>query len=329
MPSPLGSDVQLLPNGNQLRVNKTWKEPTGFLGTVGGEMVEVDWDSNVVWKYEDLYLHHDFCRLDNGNTILNRHVLIPPEFASLVKGGIPNTETEDGMWGAAFREITPDGRVVWEWLGYDYMDPETDIPCPLCPRSIWGYVNGIDVFPNGDIVASFRHLNTLMIIDKKTGKIKWRWGYWELGHQHHPTVLDNGNILVVDNGYHRLPPYEYRTTVSMEVYSRVLEVNPITNKIEWAYKDEDFNRFYAVVGSSAERLPNGNTLICETPNGHIFEITPDKEIVWEFTNPFYEFKERLGLTNYVFRAHRYAYDYPGLKGKNLDPGRFEWVMKRK
>lgn len=329
MPTPLGSDVRLLPNGNQIRVNKTFKEPTGFLGTVGGELVEVDWDGNVVWKYEDLYMHHDFCRLENDNTLLNRHVLIPPDIASRVKGGIPGTELEVGMWGAALQEITPDGKVVWEWLGYEHMDPEIDIPCPICPRNIWGYVNGIDVFPNGDIVASFRHLNTLMIIDRKTGVIKWRWGHWELGHQHNPTVLGNGNILVFDNGYHRLPPYKYRFTVSMEVYSRVLEVNPKTGDIEWEYKDEDLQRFYSVVGSSAQRLPNGNTLICESTKGRIFEVTPDKKIVWEFVNPFHEFKERLGWTNYVFRAHRYGYGYLGLRGKDLDPDRFEWVVSEK
>ncbi|MBA7657157.1 hypothetical protein ES703_65088 [subsurface metagenome] len=44
----------------------------------------------------------------------------------------------------------------------------------LCPRTIWGYVNGIDVLPNGDMVASFRHLNNLMIIDKNTKAIEWR-----------------------------------------------------------------------------------------------------------------------------------------------------------
>jgi len=329
MPTPLGSDVRLLPNGNQLRINKTFKEPTGSLGTVGGEMVEVDWEGNVLWKYEDLYMHHDFCRLENGNTLINRHVLIPPEIATKVKGGIPGTELEGRMWGNAFREITPGGKVVWEWLGYKHMDTEIDVPCPICPRNIWGYVNGMDVFPNGDIVASFRHLNTLMIIDKQTSTIKWRWGKWELGHQHNPTVLSNGNILVFDNGYHRLPPYELRLTLSMEIYSQVLEVNPKTNKVKWEYKDETLQNFYSAICSSAERLPNGNTLICESTSGRIFEVTPNKEIVWEFINPFYEFRERLGLTNYIFRAHRYGYEDPGLRGKDLNPDRFEWVIREK
>ncbi len=325
LPSPPGGPIRLLPNGNQMRIDKTFKEPTAHIGTAGGKLVEVDWEGNIVWKYEDLYMHHDFCRLGNGNTLINRHVLIPSEIAAKVKGGIPGTELEDGMWGNAFQEITPEGEVVWEWLGYEHMDPEVDIPCTLCPRTIWGYVNGIDVLPNGDIVASFRHLNNLMIIDKNTKAIKWRWGYKELGHQHNPTVLGNGNILVFDNGFHRL----CKGPINIEAYSRVLEINPKTDEIEWEYKDEFRYRFFSVFCSSAGRLPNGNTLICESSKGRIFEVTPGKEIIWEFISPFYEYHDLFGWTNHIFQAHRYGYDYPGLQGKTLDPDRFDFIVQEK
>ena len=329
MPTFLGSDVRLLPNGNQIRVHKTGEEPTAFLGTGGKELVEVDWQGNVVWKHEDLYMHHDFCRLENGNTVLNRYAKVPSEIASRVKGGIPGTELEDGRWGAGFQEVTPDGKVVWEWLGYEHMDPEIDIHCPLCRRVIWGYVNGLDVFPNGDIVASFRYLNTLAIIDRETGDIKWRWGSTELGHQHNPTIQTHGNILAFDNGHHRLPPDERDPAHLTDGYSRVVEVNPDTNNIEWEYRADNLHSFYSAVCSSAERLPNGNTLICESTSGRIFEVTPDSEVVWEFISPFYEFKPSLGWTNFIFRAHRYGPDFPGLEGKDLDPDRFEFVLRGK
>jgi hypothetical protein len=39
------------------------------------------------------------------------------------------------------------------------------------------------------------------------------------------------------------------------------------------------------VRASQQRLPNGNTLITEETGGRIFEVTPDREIVWEFVNP--------------------------------------------
>ncbi|HHX77017.1 MAG TPA: hypothetical protein GX697_01515, partial [Firmicutes bacterium] len=51
--------------------------------------------------------------------------------------------------------------------------------------------------------------------------------------------------------------------------------------------------------SSADRLPNGNTLITETIRGRVIEVTPDREIVWEFLNP----------GGPVFRVHRYPYKW--------------------
>jgi len=48
-----------------------------------------------------------------------------------------------------------------------------------------------------------------------------------------------------------------------------------------------------------QRLPNGNTLICETTSARVFEVTPEREIVWEYVDP----------GGFTFRAHRYPYDW--------------------
>ena len=57
----------------------------------------------------------------------------------------------------------------------------------------------------------------------------------------------------------------------------------------------------------AQRLPNGNTLITEGADGRIFELTAEKEIVWEYVNPF--FGTENGRTNRIYRAHRVPYDW--------------------
>jgi len=65
--------------------------------------------------------------------------------------------------------------------------------------------------------------------------------------------------------------------------------------------------------------------------GRFFEVTPEKEVVWEFTNPFY-FKDKmpqLGWNNLVFRAYRYSPDFAGLEGKTLNPDRFELTLREK
>jgi hypothetical protein len=84
--------------------------------------------------------------------------------------------------------------------------------------------------------------------------------------------------------------------------------------------------------SGCQRLPNGNTLICNGSVGRFFEVTREKERVWEYVSPFY-FKftppSVLDWNNTVFRCHRYAPDYPGLKGKTLDPERVELTLRKK
>jgi len=63
-------------------------------------------------------------------------------------------------------------------------------------------------------------------------------------------------------------------------YSRIIEINPKDNKIAWEYKSDPPISFFSYHISDAERLPNGNTLICEGGPGRVFEVTPAQEIVW-------------------------------------------------
>lgn len=311
----------LLPNGNLLFAGKVIPGPLNDIGGFGGVLLEADWDGNIVWKHEDLYQHHDFCRMDNGNTMVLRWVSVPDKIAAKIQGGIPGTERQGMIWADSFQEVTPTGEVVWEWLSYKHLDPAVDVICPLCPRSEWSHANACFVLPNGDILTTFRRTNTIAIIDKGTGDIKWRWGVGELAHPHDPTMLDNGNILVFDNGIHR--------NLAHPNYSRVLEINPATDKIEWEYKTNPRHHFYGSQVSGCQRLPNDNTLICEGTTGRIFEVTAEGELVWEFISPFYYDIEGYGRTNQIFRAYRYSLDYKGLQGKRLDPDRFEWVLQEK
>jgi hypothetical protein len=98
-------------------------------------------------------------------------------------------------------------------------------------------------------------------------------------------------------------------------------VDPETNEIGWEYTGTPDISFFSYNISSAERQPNGNTVICEGAPGRIFEVTQAKEIVWEYVSPF--FGETAGgpPQNGVFRAHRYGPDHPALIGKDLDPDR--------
>ena len=89
---------------------------------------------------------------------------------------------------------------------------------------------------------------------------------------HDATYLRNGNILVFDNGV-------------ADRRSRVVEVNPQSGRIEWQYDGGRDHNFYTRARGSAQRLPNGNTLVAVSDSGQAFEVTRDGRVVWEFFNP--------------------------------------------
>lgn len=324
MPYPPGLYGRILPSGNMLYGCRIWPGPLDDFGGSIAKLIEVDWDGKTVWEYDDLYISHDYTRMKNGNTMLVRWVPMPDEITKKVKGGIPGTEREGIMWSDALREITPDGKTVWEWIGYEHMDPEIDILCPLCGRARWANANSVFVMDNSDVLVTQRFTNQIFIVDKKTGDIKWRWGQGELAHPHDAQVIENGNILVYDNGLHRICLADDEPT-----RSRVVEMNPETGEIVWLYEDTPQMNFYSHACSGCQRLPNGNTLICESFMGRIFEVTPSKETVWEYVCPFWDKHPILGFTNLMFRAYRYGPDYAGLKGKGLATDRFGLKIQQK
>ena len=152
------------------------------------------------------------------------------------------------------------------------------------------------------------------IVDRASGEFTWKWGPGEISHQQNPTYLDNGHVLIFDNGPHHVGAS----------FSRIVEVDPSNNELAWEYTGDQPISFYSYHISGAERLPNGNTLITEGAPGRIFEVTHNKEIVWEYINPFRSNGGGGGggnAANSVFRAHRYGPDHPGLQGRDLDPSR--------
>ena len=121
-------------------------------------------------------------------------------------------------------------------------------------------------------------------------------------------------MLLFDNGQHRRG----------SSYSRVIEIDPATNEVHWEYDGSPRVSFYSNYISGAERLPNGNTLICEGASGRFFEVTARGEIVWEYINPFLVYGARTGRekpenSNATFRCHRHGPDHPALSGRDLDP----------
>ena len=314
------SYASLLPNGHVLVTHPPQMAgpATGLAGAAS--LLELDWDSQVVWQYHHPMLHHDCERLPNGNTLMLVWAPIPAEIAAQVRGGYQTEPEPQPMLGDVVQEITPDGTVVTQWHSWEHLDLDTDRICPLEPRHTWTHGNAITVTPTGDWLVSFRQISVVGIVDRATGAWRWKWGPGVLSHQHAPTYVAPDHVLLFDNGAHR-----YGQGAS---YSRIVEVDLATNQIVWEYRGEPPLAFYSPLISNAERLPNGNTLICEGSAGRLFEVTSRHEIVWEYINPFFTPGARAAgggpdeASNAIFRAHRYGPEHPAFQDKDLDPARY-------
>lgn len=297
--------AKFLPNGNIL-VGRT-------------PLTEYSWTGEILWTLDDPKLNHDFYLLDNGN-----YLVVSEE--NVIEPLISDREIQDDI----IYEINPNKEIVWIWRSRDHYeefglsDEEKDFiykrggkylsinsiqPLPRNP-----FVNDQRFVP-GNIIISYRHINTIIIIDRQTGAVMWKLGpdYSELDdlgqvigqHNAHMIPLGlpgEGNILFFDNGY------TVGYSVENRCKSRIVELNPKTMKKVWQYPKDTKNsyQFFSYFISGVQRLPNSNTFITEGMDGRIFEVTREGEIVWEFVDPNINVTTGRSL---VYRATKYPVDY--------------------
>ncbi len=67
--------------------------------------------------------------------------------------------------------------------------------------------------------------------------------------------------------------------------SSVQILDPHSRAITWEYRGTDSDPLLSRTSAGAEVRPNGNVLIVESNKGRVLELTPDRDVVWEFHNP--------------------------------------------
>ncbi|MFB6219802.1 MAG: aryl-sulfate sulfotransferase [Halolamina sp.] len=163
-----------------------------------------------------------------------------------------------------------DSEVVWEWKfrnhgfnrsgGGDYTDD-------------WTHVNDVDKVGSGQYIASPRNFDQVIRVNRTSKSVTMQVGSDEnhsvMYEQHNPQFLrgENGTptMLVADSENDRI--------------------------VEYAKVDGDWRRTWTLRGEfnwprDADRLPNGNTLVTDTLNHRVMEVTPEGEVVWEFYAPW-------------------------------------------
>ncbi|MFA6888721.1 MAG: aryl-sulfate sulfotransferase [Candidatus Woesearchaeota archaeon] len=283
---------KLLPDGTLLYISGAGASPAKLkngTSTFGiSALIERSWDGDVIWKYENQNIHHDFSKLPNGNILAIEWEKVSSENKEKYFSTIPGD-----LWTDVIIEIDYNTQeIVWEWHVQDEIDLGKYSFDELESHELT-HTNAVEYLPNGNsfngkesVMISFRQLNTILIIDKNTKNIEWEYGSGVLTKQHNPSLLDNGNILVFDNQYSKTS-------------SRIVEIDPKIDALVWEYTAVGF---YSDHISGAQRLPNGNTLICEGTGGRIFEVTSENKVVWDYsisTKP---------KSESIFRAYKYGKD---------------------
>jgi len=269
---------------------------------MGSQLIKVDRDSNIKWA-KAIECHHDLavtenkdiCVLTDGQEIVFHHgvplpilnnyiVQLSPEAAvkeqislfhllqnelpdDLFKGIYHRWKKRSGSGNPVLKTVI---RILLKLIHrYDvayYYDIIHSNTLEILDRDIEG------VGKKGDFLICARELNLVAIINREKGEVRWSWGPGDLDKPHMPSLLDNGNILILDNGARR-------------GYSRVVEVEPLTKKVVWEYTADPPESFFTEGRGGVQGLPNGNTLITESDTGRVFEITRGGDLVWEFYCP--------------------------------------------
>jgi hypothetical protein len=212
----------------------------------------------------------------------------------------------------------------------------------------WLHTNSIDYNPEFDqILLSVCNLNEIWVIDHSTtteeaaghaggnsgkgGDLLYRWGNpqaydtgtsddQKLFGQHDaswipPGYPGAGDILIFNNGIYRPGSY----------YSSIDEIVPPVNESggyylepgsaygptaqAWIYTASPPTSFYASHLSGAQRLADGDTLICNGETGKIFEVTPQGTTIWQYTSPY-----PTPLTNQLFKVVYIPFEEPEQPG---------------
>lgn len=275
---------------------------------------ELNKESKLLWAYPN-NVHHDIDVGEDGTiyTLAQRLVTKPPaglEFLdppyltdSLVLLSPDGQELQNIPIAEAFANSSYALTLTVRKNEPVWSERETDVL----------HVNGVRVlnrtlaarfplFKPGQVLLSVRSLDTIAVLDRDTRRVVWAArGIWKA--QHDAEFLDNGDLLLYDNAG------------SLE-QTRVLEYDPLTQAIPWAYMNENSTRFRALIRGMKQRLFNGNTLIVDPDNRRIFEVTKGKELVWEIFCPLPSVPQKQRARNHAITgARRYeANELTFLKG---------------
>ncbi len=231
--------------------------------------------------YTDLH-ELDVAPGDGGTVSLFGYDLRAGDLSSI--GGATNALVS----GHTLLRQTQDGSVVFFWSAWDHFQFEDWIeppfPIPANPNIDFDHPNAFVFDQDSNYVISWRNFGEVTKIDGVSGQIIWRLGgrhnqftfvddpFGGFSGQHCVRLLDDGDLLLFDNGLRHNPPE------SRAVQYR-LDTRAMTATMVWQYRHNP-PLFTPFVGS-VQRYADGRTLIGFGWASTVVEVGPAGDWKWE------------------------------------------------
>ena len=255
-------------------------------------LMRVDACTNVVWRLP--YRTHHSVQFDDDGNIWVPGLITRDKPVADLPNHIPPFDDYRIL------EVSPDGRIKRD-LGVNDVLVRNGLTGLLYLSSILNrntkvsgdtmHLNDVEVFPKslapglfqpGDVMISLRNINTILVFDPATLRIKYR-STGQVLRQHDPDFVDGDTITVFNNNnmamWHPDPTRPDRTGQ----HSQVVLLSG-SGDARVLFTGSDSAPFFTDIMGSQQRLPNGNLLILESIDGRVVEVDPSGEVVWEYTN---------------------------------------------
>lgn len=257
-------------------------------GTTRAEHIVLDDTYNEVDRVTTVGLvdtdEHEFVIQPNGNYIV---IAYEPMVRDLTEFGLgPDEHIRDGIW----QELSRDHEVLFQWNSWSHMRFDETVYLEKDSRD-YAHMNSLFVDDDGNWIVSSRGMAQILKIDRVTGKVIWKLGgvqnqftfvndpFGGLCGQHTASILDNGHLLLFDNGQYCYPAMPERGELT-RIVEYAIDEAAMTAELVWSYSREGA---YTQSQGSAQRLANGNTFIGWGAGTRYLatEVDPDGAIVFE------------------------------------------------
>jgi len=163
--------------------------------------------------------HHELRQLPNGRYLVLSDLIT----TDVDLTGLESFGADSAIINCAIQEVDDAGTVFWSWLATDHFDTAEESTSPSSV-SVEGqnvidpfHCNSIDVDGDGNLLVSARHMNSVFLIDRATGNVRWKIGgsphnkdgarYIRIGQdpgtgfylQHDARFRPTGNISLFDD----------------------------------------------------------------------------------------------------------------------------------